>query len=157
MIAIQGIDHIVLTVADIDRSLAFYHGLLGLPVEREAEFRAGEVSFPSVRIDERFVIDLFPRKPGEPVPTAHNLNHFCMVTDVEDLAPVREELERAGVQVLRGPVERWGAQGQALSIYMLDPDGNEVELRTYAPVARAEAERRRAAQPFGEKGVRPLR
>jgi catechol 2,3-dioxygenase-like lactoylglutathione lyase family enzyme len=146
MIAIQGIDHIVLSVADVDRSLAFYHGLLGLPVEREALYRGGQVTFPSVRLDARFVIDLFPRKPDEPAPTVPNMCHFCLVTDVEDLGPIREHLERNGVTVLRGPVERWGAQGEALSIYLLDPDGNEVEIRTYAPVARAEAERRRAAR-----------
>jgi catechol 2,3-dioxygenase-like lactoylglutathione lyase family enzyme len=146
MIAIRGIDHIVLSVADIDRSLAFYHGILGLPVEREAQFRAGQIGFPSVRVHDQFVIDLFPRPADQPAPTMPNLNHYCFVTDVDDLAPVREELERRGVRVLRGPVERWGAQGEALSIYLLDPDGNEVEIRTYAPVARAEAEARRAAR-----------
>jgi len=145
MIAIRGIDHIVLSVADIDRSLAFYHGILGLLVEREALFREGKIGFPSVRVHEQFVIDLVPRQADRPAPTTPNLIHYCFVTDVDDLVPVREELERQGVQVLRGPVARWGAQGEALSLYMLDPDGNEVELRTYAPVARAEAEARRAA------------
>ena len=59
--AIRGADHIVLSVTDVDRSLAFYHGLLGLKIEREAQFRAGRIGFVSVRVDERFVIDLFPR------------------------------------------------------------------------------------------------
>ena len=152
MITIRGIDHIVLPVADIDRALAFYHGVLGLPVEREAEFRAGRIGFPSVRIHERFVIDLFPRKdgqggaPGASTEVRRNLDHFCLVTDAEDLSPVVAELQRREVPIVRGPVERWGAQGMAMSVYVRDPDGNELEIRTYAPAARAEAEQRLAAR-----------
>jgi catechol 2,3-dioxygenase-like lactoylglutathione lyase family enzyme len=147
MFAIRGIDHIVLAVADVERSLAFYHGILGLPVEREAEWRAGRVGFPSVRVDDHFIIDLFQRPADAPAPGPgqHNLNHFCLVTDEADLAAVRRDLEARGVAVLRGPVARWGAQGEALSVYLHDPDGNEVEIRSYAPAARQEAERLRAA------------
>jgi catechol 2,3-dioxygenase-like lactoylglutathione lyase family enzyme len=145
MIAIQGMDHIVLPVADVDRSLAFYHGILGLAIEREAEFRAGRVGFPSVRVDERCVIDLFPRPASERASAGQNLDHFCLVTDVEDLAPLVAELERQQVPIDSQPTDRWGAQGMAMSVYIRDPDGNRVEIRTYAPAARAEAERRRAA------------
>jgi catechol 2,3-dioxygenase-like lactoylglutathione lyase family enzyme len=147
MIAIKGIDHIVLPVADVDRALAFYHGVLGLAVEREAEFRAGQIGFPSVRLDEQFVVDLFPRPAGEAPAPGRNLDHFCLVTDVDDLGPLVAELARHDVPIARGPVERWGAQGMAMSIYFHDPDCNQVEIRTYAPVARAEAERRLAARP----------
>ena len=164
MIVIRGIDHIVLSVADVDRALAFYGGLLGLQVEREAEFRAGQVGFPSVRLDDRFVIDLFPRAtpeetptlvganggtatagngPALPVPTP-NLDHFCLVTDMEELGPVIAQLEQHQVPILRGPVPRWGAQGMAMSVYVRDPDGNELEIRTYSARGRAEAEQ---AQP----------
>lgn len=143
MFKVRGIDHIVLTVEDIDRSLAFYHGLLGLPVERLAEFRAGEVGFPSVRVDDRFVIDLFPRR--EAAPAGRNMDHFCLVVEADDLAPLVEELRRHGVPILGEPVPRWGAQGTTLSVYVRDPDGNQVELRSYAPALRAEAERRAAA------------
>ncbi|HLH24127.1 MAG TPA: VOC family protein [Chloroflexota bacterium] len=146
MITLKGIDHIVLPVADVDRALAFYHGVLGLAVEREAEFRAGQIGFPSVRLHDQFVIDLPPRPTGEPAPTGRNLDHFCLVADTDDLAPIVAELERHGVPIARGPVERWGAQGMALSIYFHDPDGNQIEIRTYAPAARAEAERRLAAR-----------
>ena len=165
MIVIRGIDHIVLSVADVDRALAFYAGLLGLQVEREAEFRAGQVGFPSVRIDERFVIDLFPRAaPDDPstrtganggaaapegaaatAPSAPNLDHFCLVTDMEELGPVIAQLEQHQVPILRGPVPRWGAQGMAMSVYVRDPDGNELEIRTYSARGRAEAERAQAA------------
>lgn len=145
MISIKGIDHIVLPVADIDRALAFYHGVLGLSVEREAEFRAGQIGFPSVRIDERFVIDLFPRQENTPT-GGQNLDHFCLVTDTDDLEPVVAELGRHNIPIARGPIERWGAQGMAMSVYLHDPDGNQVEIRTYAAAARAEAEQRLAAR-----------
>jgi len=145
MTRLTGIDHIVLSVADVDRALAFYHGVLGLQIEREAEFRAGQIGFPSVRITDQFVIDLPPRK-GEPVGQGKNLEHFCMVTDAEDLTGWIATLGQHGIPIAKGPVERWGAQGEAMSIYFRDPDGNEVEIRTYAPAMRAEAARRRALQ-----------
>jgi len=145
MVGIRGIDHIVLKVSDVDRSLAFYKDVLGLSSEREAEFRARQVGFPSVRVDERFIIDLFPLKDGVAPPRDANVDHFCLVTDAEDLAPLVAHLEQHGVRVLRGPLPRWGAQGMATSVYLLDPDGNQVEIRTYAPTARAAARQGEAA------------
>jgi catechol 2,3-dioxygenase-like lactoylglutathione lyase family enzyme len=143
MAIIHGVDHIVLSVADVDRSLAFYCGALGLATEREADYRAGRVNFPSVRIDERFVIDLFPRAADAGPVVGANVDHFCLVTDADDLAPLLAHLERHDVPILGPPRSRWGAQGLAMSVYVRDPDGNQVEIRTYAPAARAEAERLR--------------
>ena len=128
MVAIRGVDHIVLTVDDVDRSLAFYHGVLGLPTEREAEFRAGQVGFPSVRIHDQFVIDLFPRREGAAPRSGENVDHFCLVTDADDLGPLIAHLRQHDVPILRGPLPRWGAQGVALSVYLRDPDGNQVEF-----------------------------
>ncbi|HMA80685.1 MAG TPA: VOC family protein, partial [Candidatus Binatia bacterium] len=59
---ITGLDHVVLNVGDIDRSLTFYIEILGLKGERLDEFKAGKVGFPSVRIDAETLIDLFPAK-----------------------------------------------------------------------------------------------
>ncbi|HTF91925.1 MAG TPA: VOC family protein, partial [Verrucomicrobiae bacterium] len=56
------LDHIVLNVKDIDRSLKFYTEVIGLEGERVAAFRDGKVGFPSVRINETTIIDLFPSK-----------------------------------------------------------------------------------------------
>jgi len=122
-------DHIVLNVADIDASLAFYCGVLGLKGERVDEYKSGAVGFPSVRINADTLIDLM-RYQG-PAPTARNLNHYCMVTEAIDLAALSADLKSQGVTVVTEPVSRWGAHGQATSIYILDPDGNEIELRHY--------------------------
>jgi len=131
---ITDMDHIVLNVADIERSLAFYTGALALPGERVEEWRAGSIGFPSVRISPATIIDLMKgdapgRASGQK--TQGNLNHFCLVLEGTDLAPAIAHLQQARVAVHNGPVSRWGARGRATSVYLLDPDGNEVELRCY--------------------------
>ncbi|HXG50305.1 MAG TPA: VOC family protein [candidate division Zixibacteria bacterium] len=134
---IVGLDHIVLNVRDVERSLQFYTGVLGLQPERLEEFRAGKAGFPSVRVSAETVIDLFPSAPyagagGVKDEKADgNLRHFCMVMADEDFEPVLARLAAHGVRIREGPVARWGARGMAVSIYFLDPDGNEIELRRY--------------------------
>ena len=133
MFTISALDHIVLNVADVERSLAFYSGTLGLPAERVEAWRRGELRFPSVRVNDATIIDLVhaaDRAPEE----ALNLGHYCLVTDADDLAAVQQELEAAGVTIERGPGMRSGARGNALSLYFRDPDNNLIELRTYAGV-----------------------
>jgi catechol 2,3-dioxygenase-like lactoylglutathione lyase family enzyme len=130
---ISAIDHIVLNVADVERSLAFYSGTLGLAAERVEAWRRGELRFPSVRVSEATIIDLV-HAPAESSERTENLAHFCLVTDDADLDAVARELTRAGVVIERGPGMRSGARGNALSIYFRDPDNNLIELRTYAGV-----------------------
>lgn len=134
-IKISELDHIVLNVGDIDRSLSFYTNVLGLKGERVEEFKAGKVGFPSVRINDGTIIDLFPTQ--QPVPqtgatkNSGNLNHFCMVVGAADFSGIVEYLAAHKIAVREGPVSRWGARGRATSVYFLDPDGNEVEIRCY--------------------------
>ncbi len=130
------LDHIVLNVGDIDRSLGFYTGVLGLQPERLAEFKAGKVGFPSVRINSDTIIDLFPTSDRNDVQEKRekrsgNLNHFCMVVGQQDFAGIVDYLNANGVAIREGPVARWGARGRATSVYFLDPDGNEIEIRCY--------------------------
>jgi len=109
--------------------------VLGLKGERVDELRAGQFSFPSVRINQATIIDLFPRKDGAANLTAEkangNLNHFCLVVGAEDISGIVDYLGANHVKVHQGPVSRWGAQGRATSVYFSDPDGNEVEIRCY--------------------------
>ena len=60
-----------------------------------------------------------------------NLNHFCMVVAQQDFSGIVGYLAQYGIPVREGPVSRWGARGRATSVYFLDPDGNEVEIRCY--------------------------
>ena len=122
-----GFDHIVINVSDVEASLAWYCGVLGLAPERVEEWRRGEVPFPSVRVNDHTVIDLFAAARS-----GVNTDHFCLVVEPVDLQAV---VEAGELHVLTGPVPRWGAQGMAMSIYVRDPDGNTIELRHYGPAA----------------------
>ena len=132
---ITALDHIVLNVSDIDRALQFYTGVLHLTGERVELFKEGKVSFPSVRINDATIIDLFPRKTVDRHPVGEkadeNLNHLCLVVEADDFSGVLEDLTTHHIAIREGPVSRWGARGQATSVYFLDPDGNEVEIRCY--------------------------
>src|ERR1700745_128315 len=105
MFKIIALDHIVLNVPDINRSLAFYMDVLGLGPERLDEFRRGEGRFPSVRVSADTVIDLFPMKPGESVgdgPGLRNLNHFTVVVAAADFEGFQKRLVEHGVMIEEG-------------------------------------------------------
>src|SRR6187402_1082355 len=110
---ITNMDHIVLNVADIERSIAFYTDKLGLAGERLDEFRSGKVGFPSVRINEHTLIDLMQGASAGANSAARNLNHFCLVCEPIDLGALAESLKQDGIEVVTGPASRWGARGQA--------------------------------------------
>jgi catechol 2,3-dioxygenase-like lactoylglutathione lyase family enzyme len=120
---VTALDHVVLDVADVERSLAFYCDELGLAPERVEEWRRGEVLFPSVRVDAHTIIDLLaaPR-------TGVNADHLCLVVEPVDLEAVKAS---GRFEVVDGPATRFGARGDGTSLYVKDPDGNTVELRHY--------------------------
>jgi catechol 2,3-dioxygenase-like lactoylglutathione lyase family enzyme len=128
---IVGLDHIVLRCRDVEASLAWYCGELGLEALDAEEWRAGRRPFPSVRVDAGTIIDLFAVDAEEPGPPGRgNLDHFALV--VEGAAP--EAL------VARFPDGRRadglaGAKGSGTGVYVRDPDGNTVELRVYGGAA----------------------
>jgi catechol 2,3-dioxygenase-like lactoylglutathione lyase family enzyme len=122
---VTGFDHVVFAVEDVERSLAWYVGVLGLPGTRVEEWRRGEAPFPSIRVNESTIIDLIPR-PG-PV-SDRNVDHICLVVEPMDLVAWAAG---AGQEIIDGPGPRFGARGVATSIYIRDPDANTVELRHY--------------------------
>jgi catechol 2,3-dioxygenase-like lactoylglutathione lyase family enzyme len=126
---ITGFDHIVLRTTDIERALDFYLGALGLAPVRVDEWRAGEVGFPSVRVNDATIIDLLAVESRS---ADSALDHFCLVVEPLDW----EDEIRNGLRVLQGPVSRYGARGDAQSVYVADPDGNEIELRNYGEISR---------------------
>ena len=91
--------------------------------------------FPSVRITPTAIIDLFPAgpmaAPADATDEGQRLNHFCLTVDAAGFAALQSRLDAAGVDIEEGPATRWGAQGDATSIYFKDPDGVRVEVRTY--------------------------
>jgi len=120
---VTGIDHIVLDCADVERSVAWYRDSLGLEPERLEAWRAKEVAFVSLRIDDTTIIDLI-----EQAPSGENMNHVALVVDGVDL----DELVATGEwEIEMGPADLFGAQGTGRGLYVRDPDGHLVELRTY--------------------------
>jgi len=120
---VTGFDHVVLVVADVETTVDWYHRELGLAVERLDQWRAGEVLFPSLRLSDHELIDVVA---GER--TGENVNHFAVVVEGVDL----DELATSGqFDVAAGPADLWGARGMGRGLYVKDPDGNLVELRTY--------------------------
>ena len=120
---ITGLDHIVLTVPDVERTVAWYRDELGLATERLDEWRRGEVLFPSLRISASSLIDVI-----EGTPAGENLNHFAMVVEDVDI----DELAASGrFTVEAGPADLFGARGNGRGLYVRDPGGNLVELRSY--------------------------
>jgi catechol 2,3-dioxygenase-like lactoylglutathione lyase family enzyme len=119
---ILALDHIVLCVADVERSIAFYSSLLGMQPREE---RPGKWSlhFGSNKISLQNVASA-PSIARVTVPGSGN---FCLLTKepVEHFADV---LRAKGVVVVDGPGERDGATGRLLSVYFRDPDGNLVEV-----------------------------
>ena len=119
---VTGLDHVVLNVDDVHRSLRFYVDTLGMEPVRLAEWEAGEAPFVSVRVDGGTIIDLITLERS-----GQNVDHLCLVVedDVDELA------ETGTFAVEHGPADLFGARGQGRSIYVRDPDENLVELRNY--------------------------
>lgn len=123
MLRARGIDHIVLNVSDARRSVAWWCERLGAEPVRVAEWEAGEAPFPSVRLAPGTIIDLFELER-----TGTNVDHVCVVVEGADL----HEVADSGAFEVRGPpMPLFGALGIGTGLYVKDPDGNTVELRTY--------------------------
>ena len=125
---VTGFDHVVVLCSDVEASLAFYSGVLGMePIDAD-EWRDGKAFFPSVRVSETTIIDLLEGKPD-----GRNVDHFCLLIEPTDLHVLAEHPE---LDVVEGPVERGGARGQGWSLYVKDPDDHLIELKQYGTDAR---------------------
>ncbi len=129
---IDRLDHLVLTVADIERTCAFYAQVLGMRAEPFKGRMALHFGHQKINLHERG--RAFEPKAASPVPGSADL---CFVTAVA-LEAVLVRLRECEVPLLEGPVERTGALGPIRSVYFRDPDGNLIELCNY-PAPSAEA------------------
>ncbi len=132
LVKITEMDHIVLRVRDVETSLRFYTQVLGMPAERVEQWRAGEIRFPSARLNADTIIDFFG-SDQEPIGRdgAKNQDHYCMVIEPTDMEELKAKFEGIGVDIQAGPGKRWGSHGDGISLYIYDPDDNVVELRHY--------------------------
>jgi catechol 2,3-dioxygenase-like lactoylglutathione lyase family enzyme len=117
------IDHVVLTVADIARTLSFYERALGMSPVAFGDGRTA-VSFGDQKLNLHQAGREFEPKARTPVAGSADL---CFTTDIP-LADVIAHLKRAGVAVELGPVDKVGARRPLRSVYFRDPDGNLIEV-----------------------------
>ena len=122
-IEIRAIDHVVLRVRDRERALRFYCDVLHCKEERRLE----ALGLTQLRAGAS-LIDLVPADPP-PTHEGRNVDHFCVGVVAADMDAVARWLRAEGVEVLGEPTERYGARGMGTSLYVLDPDGNIVELK----------------------------
>jgi catechol 2,3-dioxygenase-like lactoylglutathione lyase family enzyme len=125
-LAIDRIDHVVLTAHDVDRTIGFYSRVLGMePVSFAGGRRA--LAFG------RQKINLHPSgreyEPKALTPTPGSLD-LCFITETP-LEDVIAHLKAEGVAIAQGPVEKTGALGPMKSVYFRDPDGNLIEVSNY--------------------------
>jgi catechol 2,3-dioxygenase-like lactoylglutathione lyase family enzyme len=119
MIRIRAIDHVVLRVRDIDRMRKFYCDVLGAQhVAYRPEFGMSHLRIGAAMID---------LVKGE-APTGCNMDHLCLRVEPFDQEQVLSHLRTHGVAI--GDIRnRFGAEGNGISIYLTDPEGNTLELK----------------------------
>ena len=130
MIRVREIDHVVLRVRDLNRSLAFYRDVLGCALERERpdlglwQLRAGRSMIDLVPVEGK----LGAAGGAPPGAQGRNVDHLCLRVEPWDELAIRNHLEHHGV-VAEPSRRRFGAEGEGLSFYVTDPDGNTIELK----------------------------
>jgi catechol 2,3-dioxygenase-like lactoylglutathione lyase family enzyme len=126
MLKPKTLDHVALKVTDMDKTLHFYHQLLGLELLRTSGPNAHGVRSAVVKAGGQ-EINVFSRPDF--VSGAHDnsvgMDHFCLNMDATSIDDVIADLRQAGVDIFRGPVER----RDGTSVFVYDPDGVHVELR----------------------------
>lgn len=127
---IDRLDHLVLTVGDIDATCRFYEQALGMQTVTFAGDRRA-LKFGSQKINLHQAGREFEPKAAQPTPGSADL---CLLTHLP-IAQVIDHLRTCAVQIIEGPVERSGAEGPILSVYLRDPDGNLLEISNLLPSA----------------------
>jgi catechol 2,3-dioxygenase-like lactoylglutathione lyase family enzyme len=120
---ITSLDHLVLTVRNIEMTCAFYESVLGMEVITFGQGRKA-LAFGSQKINLHEWGKEFEPKAEQPTPGSADL---CFLTDIS-LSEVIALLNSLGVPILEGPVPRTGAVGPLKSVYFRDPDANLIEV-----------------------------
>lgn len=141
---IDSLGHVAIRVKDVERSLAFYCGKLGLHEMFRLNRDSGELWLVYVRITDDQYLEVFPDAVGDEAPgvEANGLNHICLT--VQDIEASVRQLEEAGVPLFR-PL-KLGADGNRQG-WVKDPDGNRLELMEMA----ADSKQAQAIQRWREQ------
>lgn len=123
---IDRIDHLVLTVRDIEATCDFYARVFGMQVVTFGDDRKA-LQFGQQKINLHEAGKEFEPKATRPTPGSGDI---CFITQLP-LKEVIEHMRSQGVEIVEGPVEKTGAMGPIESVYVRDPDGNLLEVGRY--------------------------
>ena len=123
---IERLDHFVLTVQDLQKTLAFYVDVLGMQAITFGQGRHA-LQYGQQKINLHIKGQEFEPKAQQVLCGSADL---CFITSTP-LEQVEQELKQAGLDILEGPVQRTGAIGPITSLYVRDPDGNLIEISQY--------------------------
>ncbi len=123
---IERLDHLVLTVQDLQKTLAFYVDVLGMQAITFGQGRHA-LQYGQQKINLHIKGHEFEPKAQQVMCGSADL---CFITSTP-LEQVEQELKQAGLDILEGPVQRTGAMGPMTSLYVRDPDGNLIEISQY--------------------------
>ena len=122
----SSLDHVVITCADIEESVTFYGGGLGMLINRLEDGRV-EAVFGLCKLN----LQPEGRRYGPPKNAGRSWSaNICLLVE-QGLSDVEFRSKEIGLRIEEGPVERVGAQGTILSLYLYDPDGNLIEISEY--------------------------
>ena len=123
---IDRIDHLVLTVADIEHTVDFYQRVLGM---QRIEFAGGRIALRcgAQKINLHQLGNEFEPRAQRVKPGSADL---CFIVDTPIIEAI-EHIRQQGIDIIDGPVERSGATGSIVSAYLRDPDGNLIEVSNY--------------------------
>ena len=126
MVRIESIDHMVLTVADIEATCDFYGQVLGM---EKIVFAGGHVAlgFGSQKINLHPAGNEYDPRAKNPFPGSAD---FCLISETP-MDDVIAHLGACGVEIIEGPVTKTGAVGALTSVYFRDPDDNLIEVSNY--------------------------
>ncbi len=123
---VRSIDHLVLTVKNVDETTLFYQSVLGMEKRVFDDGRAA-LGFGNQKLNLHEAGKEFEPKAHNAVPGSADL---CFIADME-LGPAIEHVKSFGIKIIEGPVTRIGAMGPMLSFYFRDPDMNLIEVSSY--------------------------
>jgi catechol 2,3-dioxygenase-like lactoylglutathione lyase family enzyme len=127
---ITAADHINIRIKDVEATLAFYQGVLGLEPDRLDDYRDGKRPLFAFRVNESFIIHVFPAPELERGPGG-GYDHLALTAEGMTPPELIAHLQAKGVAIEMQTERLWGAQGDGWACYVRDPDGYRVELKLY--------------------------
>lgn len=128
------IDHLTLNVENPDVCMTFYTEILGLTAENHSAWKEGKAKFPSVRINTHNMIHFFPpnmwEDMGDLINSPGKANHVCLAFADNKWKALLKRLDEHQITV-KGPLILSGSRGTGTSIFVVDPEGFTIELKTY--------------------------